>query len=323
MDWLQSSVFFIYKGKGCRSDPGNYWSICIQDPFAKVYSSILTKHISSFAETYDLLPNFQFVFRSKRSTTSAAALLHELAYTRLKKGKRTYVAYIDFAKAFDRVRRPLLFHKLQLLGIPSQFCQSLNFIFQSTKFFIKAGDSFTHYYTSNVGVPQGDPISPILFNLFIHDLPSSLHHNGVDLHGIRVHYLQYADDLCLIGDTKEDLQRGLNDLENYCAENYIEVNTSKSKVQVFHRGRLPPCAFNLSGYLNCEWLGISRLWVLHTIVIFKPRKKNRRKSSGKVRTIVFKTANHGPSFNPCSRFIFNIYSSDIFIWPTIMAFKCL
>jgi len=36
-------------------------------------------------------------------------------------------------------------------------------------------------------------------------------------------------------------------LENYCAENYIEVNTSKSKVQVFHRGRLPPCAFNLSG----------------------------------------------------------------------------
>jgi len=212
LDWLQSSVFFIYKGKGCRSDPGNYRSICVQNPFAKIYSSILTKRLSSFAESQDLLPIFQFGFRSNRSTTAAAALLHEIAHTRLINGKRTYVAYIDFTKAFDRVSRPLLFHKLQLLGIPSQFCKSLNFIFQSTKFFIKAGDFFTHHYTSNVGVPQGDPISPILFNLFIHDLPSNLHNKGADLHGIKVHYIQYADDLCIIGESEEDLQRGLINL---------------------------------------------------------------------------------------------------------------
>jgi len=213
----------------------------------KIYSSILTNRLSAYAENNDLLPNFQFGFRTKRSTIAAASLLHEVARSRIDKSKRVYAAYIDFSKAFDRVRRPLLFHKLQLLGIPPQFCQSLNFIFQATKFYIKSGNLFSNHYFSNIGIPQGDPISPILFNLFIQDLPSSLSHNGINFHGIRVAYIQYADDLCILGESKEDLQLALNDLSEYCLQNSIEVNVTKTKVQVFHRGRLPECSFTLNG----------------------------------------------------------------------------
>jgi len=246
LDWLRSSVFFIYKGKGARDDPNNHRSICIQDPFAKVFSTILTKRLSSYAENNDLLPKFQFGFRSNRSTTAAASLLYEVAYSRLENRKRTYVAFVDFKKAFDRVRRPLLFQKLQLLGVPLRFCQILDFIFKSTKYFIKSGDFFTNHFHSNIGVPQGDPISPILFNLFISDLPLSLTHGGVYLNGIQINYIQYADDLCLLGNSAEDLQHGLNDLKQYCDKNFIEINTTKTKIQIYHRGRLPPCEFHLN-----------------------------------------------------------------------------
>jgi len=98
-----------------------------------------------------------------------------------------------------------------------------------------------------VGVPQGDPISPILFNLFISDLPSSLNHIGVSLNGISIPYIQYADNLCILGETPEDLQLGLTCLKKYCATNFIDINTTKTKVQVFHRGRLPVCDFALDG----------------------------------------------------------------------------
>ena len=104
---------------------------------------------------------------------------------------------------------------------------------------------YTDHYYSNIGVPQGDPISPILFNLFISDLPSHLRHTGVLLNGVSVPYIQYADDLCILGESPEDLQRGLNDLANYCRLNHIEINIAKTKVVAFHRGRLPHCEFFL------------------------------------------------------------------------------
>ena len=63
----------------------------------------------------------------------------------------------------------------------------------------------------------------------------------------RVHYIQYADDLCILGESSEDLQKGLNDLQRYCDENLIDINVSKTKIQVFHRGRLPQCQFHLNG----------------------------------------------------------------------------
>ena len=123
----------------------------------------------------------------------------------------------------------------------------LDNIFRETRYVIKSGDFFSEPYTSNVGVPQGDPISPILFNLFISDLPLSLQHNGITLHGCNIPYIQYADDLCILADTPEDLQRALTNLETYCTINSIEINVPKSKIMVFHRGRLPHCNFVLNG----------------------------------------------------------------------------
>ena len=214
---MKSAVFFIYKGKGEQADPNNYRTICIQDPFAKVFSSILTKRLADFSEQNHLLPKYQFGFRPKRSTVAAAGLLHEIVKSHQAKKQRTYAAYVDFQKAFDRVQRPLLFHKLTILGIPTHFCLILEHIFQMTKYVIKTNNSYSENYTSNVGVPQGDPIFPILFNLFISDLPSHLGHTGITLNNLRVPYIQYADDLCILGETPEDLQRGLDGLANYCA----------------------------------------------------------------------------------------------------------
>ena len=56
---------------------------------------------------------------------------------------------------------------------------------------------------------------------------------------------QYADDLCILGDTAEDLQKGLDGLTAYCKQNHIEINVAKTKIQVFHRGKLPECEFIL------------------------------------------------------------------------------
>lgn len=115
---------------------------------------------------------------------------------------------------------------------------------QGTCLHVRSGSRYSKGFNSNNGVLQGDPCSPTLFNLFVHDLPGYLRHEGVLLDNKKVSYIMYADDLCLLGNSKEDLQKGLNDLQEYCLNNDLFVNIPKSKVIVFHKGRLPPCSFH-------------------------------------------------------------------------------
>ena len=98
---------------------------------------------------------------------------------------------------------------------------------------------FTKFFKTTTGVLQGDILSPTLFNLFLSDLPECLSHNGVNLDQLNVKYIMYADDLCLIAQDSKDLQVALNCLEQYCDMNKLVVNTTKSKLLIFHKGRLP------------------------------------------------------------------------------------
>ena len=58
----------------------------------------------------------------------------------------------------------------------------------------------------------------------------------------------YADDLCIIAESAEELQAAINCLNNYCSENGLSINASKSKCMIFYRGRPPICSFYLDGH---------------------------------------------------------------------------
>lgn len=244
--WLNSTLFFLFK-RGNRSDPNNYRSIRVQDPFLKIFSSVLNERLVRFVESRALLPRLQFGFTKGKGTVGAIALLQEIMSRRLTNKKRTYVAFIDFSKAFDLVNRIKLMEKLHRLGIPQSFSRLIFNILQNTKLFLRSGDRLSPGFYSYNGVPQGDPCSPVLFNLFLHDLPDHLHHVGVSIDGISIPVIMYADDVCLIGESKEDLQKALDDLEIYCGKNHLQVNAPKTKILVSHKGRLPECVFHLNG----------------------------------------------------------------------------
>jgi len=161
--------------------------------------------------------------------------------------KRTYVCFVDFARAFDTIRRDLLYLKLQTLGIPFELCLLLQFIYSNLKFFIRSGSYMASSFTSFIGLPQGDNLSPILFNLFVHDLPACFEHTGPVINGFGLAYLMFADDLAIICESANELQTALNKLNDYCTKNYLKINTAKTKCLIFHHGRLPECSFTLNG----------------------------------------------------------------------------
>ena len=99
---------------------------------------------------------------------------------------------------------------------------------EQLKLFIRDGFQLSSYLLSTNGVPQGDALSPLLFSLFISDLPSHLNFEFPRLNNIPIGYLLYADDLVVMTDTKSELQKDINSVVEYCHSNNLTINTSKT-----------------------------------------------------------------------------------------------
>ena len=241
--WLNSVFFFLHK-KGALTNPANYRSIAIEDSLLKLYMTLLTQRLTLFAESQNLLPEFQFGFRKKRSTTATAMILKHAIKQQMELRNKTYTCFVDFKKAFDLIDRSILFQKLQNLGIPPSLCKLLHSILSRLQCFVRSNDSVSSSFSTYNGVPQGDPLSPLLFSLFIADLPDHLTHQGIELAAnVPLRYLLYADDLVITASSPGELQTAINDLSTYCLLNNLTVSIEKSKCMTFHRGYHRPLTY--------------------------------------------------------------------------------
>ena len=91
---------------------------------------------------------------------------------------------------------------------------------------MRCNDNLTPFFPSDIGVQQGDSLSPILFKLFINDLPLSLGNiNGkVVLGDLKLSCILYADDLNLFSSSQESLQKSLDSINSYCEKWDLEVD---------------------------------------------------------------------------------------------------
>ena len=98
---------------------------------------------------------------------------------------------------------------------------------------VKATEGMSECFSQDNRVLQGESLSPTLFTVYINELESrmnAIEGMGVNINGVKVSFLMYADDLVLLSQTEDELQRGINELHSFCKENDLTVNTSKSKL---------------------------------------------------------------------------------------------
>lgn len=250
--WSAATLSAVFK-KGDPDDLDNYRGIAVGPALGKLFSMVLNSRLDVHAEGYGLRADGQAGFRKGRRTTDHVFVLRHLVdrvrFSSTGK-RRLYACFVDLRKAYDSVLRQLLLERLAKLGIHGTMMQALGNMYWAVALQTKVHQQLGQPFLSTTGVKQGDPLSPLLFGLFIDEfeewLASKLPDVGIECMGQLIRLLLYADDMVLLSSDPEGLQKQLDLLSEFCAAKGLAVNLDKTEIVVYGgKGR--------KGRGNTEW----------------------------------------------------------------------
>ena len=193
--WALNFLKPIFK-KDSTKDPDNYRGLAIGSAFSKLFSFILLTRLTNFIDIKNLISPQQIGFMKGKSTADHIFLLHTIVEKVVKKNRhKLFAVFIDFKKAYDTVNRGLLMKRLQNLGINGIFMRNIEAMYSKTEYSIKLKGGYTRAINSNLGLKQGCPLSPMLFNLYIDDIKDIFDEQcePINIHNTKINHFLYAE----------------------------------------------------------------------------------------------------------------------------------
>ena len=233
IDLKKARVTPIFKG-GDATDMGNYRPISNLNTINKIFEKIIYTRLLEHIDENNILTNCQFGFRKNLSTQSALLSLLDKITTSLSSKQVGVALFMDFKKAFDSIDHNILLKKLQFYGFHGKIYQWIKSYLSARSQYIKVGEAESTYQSIKFGVPQGSILGPLLFLLFINDLP-----NCSDL----IFFCLFADDSNLFLNAPDFrslqilLKNELPKVSNWILINKLSLNLSKTHYLLFHRVR--------------------------------------------------------------------------------------
>ena len=237
--------------KNAANDPRvplNYRGISLLSCVGKLYSAVLNVRLTRFLEGNSKVVEEQNGFRSGRSTEEHIFTATTVLKDRLVQNKETFIAFIDFQKAFDWVNRDCLFLRLLESGIHGRLYFAIKACYTNTTCRVRVNNFVTEFYVNNVGVRQGDVLSPTLFMIFLNDLAVSVNNEqiGVNFYEVIISILLYADDILLMAETAENLQKLLDVVFSWCEKWRLSINEKKTQIMHVRKPNVPCSNFNFN-----------------------------------------------------------------------------
>ena len=219
----------IYKGKGSKCEPTNYRPISITSTISKIFESAINIQITNYLKVNHIITSHQSAYLSGQSTQTALHAIINYLTNSIDHGYITALCALDMAKGFDTVSHKILLHKLSFYGFSTLCCNFFKSYLTDRSQKVEGFTSFSNELPINIGVPQGSILGPILFLIYINDLPNIFINCNCHL---------YADDRTIYcrAKTKHEaekcLQSNLDRVSRWFQENQLVVNVSKSNIML-------------------------------------------------------------------------------------------
>jgi hypothetical protein len=251
--WAVGAIVPVPKPKGNPDSKDDYRGITVGVALSKLYSMILLQRLDAWAEKNGMRARGQAGFRHGRGTPDNAFILNNIIESCRSNKKAVFAAFIDFRKAYDCIDRSILWQSLGSMGLHGRMMETIKEMYAEVKCCVRTSGGLSECFDSDLGVKQGDPLSPLLFGLFIDRLErvilEMLPNIGIQMGHILIKLLLYADDLVLLAYSPDELQELLDMLHIFCQQNALTVNLKKCEAVIFNRRywRMPRTRVNYAG----------------------------------------------------------------------------
>lgn len=233
--WKTAKVTPLFKA-GSTADVNNYRPISVLPVISKIIERHVHESLSSYLSDNGLIYSKQSGFRKKHSTETALAFIIDTLLFNIDKNKINGLVLVDFKKAFDMVDHEILQRKLELYGFDNNSLKWFqSYLFERRQYVVINNEVSTTTFITD-GIPQGSILGPLLFVIFINDLPLHID-SRLDI---------FADDTTIlessmftrVGELEEKLSASASQVDDWAKENKLPLNAAKTKTLLVSGKRL-------------------------------------------------------------------------------------
>lgn len=240
--WKKAQTILIYK-KGDRNCPDNWRPIALSNTIYKLYTGLWAKRLSRLR---GLISPEQKGFCATDGTGEHSAVLRNAVHQAVNNRNEMVLAWLDLSNAFGSVPHAVIRDTLKAYGFTKRFQAIVRDLYANCSTTVKGGTGITKEIPVRAGTKQGDPISPLLFNVCLEPVLRKfreLFPEALKVQGLPLRILAFADDLVIVAKNAEEMQKMMDTMAELMTAVGLTFNPKKCATMHLKSGMIQDVAY--------------------------------------------------------------------------------
>ena len=229
-EWQHGEITRLYKGKGTKGKCSNERGITLASNIGKLFERIINERISKIVEITDA----QAGGRAGSATTDHLLILNQAIKSAKNRRKDMYVGFLDVTKAYDKAWITAIMHILYNRGLTDAHWETVLKLNENLTAKLKTKYGLTRTINIKDSLRQGGVLAVLQYGIMMDQINQAIkaQNLGINIEGtdIKIPSLLWVDDVLIMAETKEELQKMLDTINDIAAKYHIEFGMPKSNI---------------------------------------------------------------------------------------------